>query len=142
MKIKIETAQIGLKAPISVVVTLPLVDRASEMMENITKFQITALKAEQMNEDDNNPLEMAEANLNATHQMREISKNCVTFLKNVLKLNAKQIQTLQRTIFSTNVLLSYTGYVCGRLQYADATPAKQEPAPKSPSDSSEDNSTE
>lgn len=141
MKIKIETAQIGLKTPISVIVNLPLVDRASEMMENITKFQITALKAEKMNEKDNTPLEIAETNLNATHQMRELSKNCVSFLKDILKLNAKQVQTLQHTIYSANSLLEYTGYVCGRLQYADAAPAKQEPAPKSPSASSEDNLT-
>ncbi|KRM81972.1 hypothetical protein FC35_GL001637 [Limosilactobacillus coleohominis DSM 14060] len=141
MKIKIETQQIGLKTPISVIVNLPLVDRAAEMMENITKFQITALKAEQMNEKDNTDLEMAEANLNATQQMREISKSCVAFLKDVLKLNSKQVQTLQHTIYTQNSLLKYTGYVCGRLQYADATPAKQESIPKSPSDSSEDNST-
>lgn len=140
MKIKIKTQEIGLKTPISIIVNLPMADRASEMMEQVTKFQITAMKAQEMNENDEmaDSLEAAQATLNVTHDLRELSKKCVEFLKATLKLDAKQVQILQRHVTSHQALLSYTGYVCGRIQYPDAIPVKNEQtAPKSPSTPSE-----
>lgn len=116
MRIKIDTHQIGLKEPISIVVSLNSADKVDEMTEKITAFQIKAMEVEQ---GDSESLETVKQSLAVSKELRKLSQECIDFLKQNLKLDAKQVQTMRRTLSSRNALMSYTGYVCGRMQYPD-----------------------
>lgn len=116
MRIKIDTHQIGLKEPISIVVSLNSAGKVDEMTEKITAFQIKAMEVEQ---GDSESLETVKQSLAVSKELRKLSQECIDFLKQTLKLDAKQVQTMRRTLSSRNALMSYTGYVCGRMQYPD-----------------------
>lgn len=138
MRVKINTDQIGLKEPISVLVNIPMADKATEMMEEISLFQIKALESDQVNTKDPESLAAAKANYEVTHGLRTVSGKALEFLKDVLKLDGKQFQTLKRVLPSQRALLSYAGYVCGRLTAPDVDQETLDPSPKAPSATSEE----
>ena len=141
MRIKIDTHQIGLKEPISIVVNLNSADKVDEMTEKMTAFQIKAMEVNQA--DDPDSLETVKQSLAVNKELRQISKQCIDFLTKTLKLNAKQVQVMRRSLASRNALMDYTGYVCGQMQYPDVdlSAAKDDDPKKSPSPTSDEKST-
>ena len=141
MRIKIDTHQIGLKEPISIVVNLNSADKVDEMTEKMTAFQINAMEISQ----DENPdsLDSVKKSLAVSQELRKMSKQCIEFLTKTLKLNAKQVQVMRRSLASRNALMDYTGYVCGRMQYPDVdlSATKDDNPKKSPSPTSDEKST-
>lgn len=141
MRIKIDTHQIGLKEPISIVVNLNSAEKVDEMTEKMTAFQINAMEASQAEYP--NSLDSVKKSLAVSQELRKISKQCIEFLTKTLKLNAKQVQVMRRSLASRNALMDYTGYVCGRMQYPDVdlSAAKDDDPKKSPSPTSGEKST-
>lgn len=141
MRIKIDTHQIGLKEPISIVVNLNSADKVDEMTEKMTAFQIKAMEVSQA--DDPDSLESVKQSLAVNKELRQISKQCIDFLTKTLKLNAKQVQVMRRSLASRNALMDYTGYVCGQMQYPDVdlSAAKDDESKKSPSPISDEKLT-
>lgn len=119
MRIKIDTHKIGLKQPISIIVNLKSADKVDEMSDKITRFQIEAMEVDQASKEHPDDLETVQKSLEVSKGLRKLSQECIDFLKQTLKLDAKQVQTMRRTLPSRNALMSYTGYVCGRMQYPD-----------------------
>lgn len=89
MRIKIDTHQIGLKEPISIMVNLNSADKFDEMTEKMTAFQIKAMEVNQA--DDPDSLDNIKQSLAVNKELRQISKQCIDFLTKTLKLNAKQV---------------------------------------------------
>ena len=139
MKVQIETHQIGLKEPVSITVNLNSADKVDEMTEKLTAFQIKAMEVEQGDPDS---LKTVKQGLAVSKELRQLSKQCVEFLTDTLKLTAKQVQVMKRTLSSRNDLMAQTGYVCGRMQYPDVdlSTAKDDEPKKSPSAISDENS--
>ena len=103
MKVQIETHQIGLKEPVSITVNLNSADKVDEMTEKLTAFQIKAMEVEQGDPDS---LKTVKQGLAVSKELRQLSKQCVEFLTDTLKLTAKQVQVMKRTLSSRNDLMA------------------------------------
>lgn len=134
MKIRIETTDIGMKQPFYVTANMPTVDKATDMLLAITKYQLAQDKIKSIEDD----TEIVEASVNLMEQSKALKKQCMNFLKDILKLTPKDINVLNGKITTYLDLFDYVGYVATRIQFPDVQKPEGEAPKKSPQKASGD----